>query len=100
MGRCVADSPIRCGRASAARSRRSSVRVRWEPRLSRAAEWISSTMTVSTVRRTARLRAAVTIRYSDSGVVMRKFGGRRTMRARSLLLVSPVRTATVSSGAG
>ena len=57
-------------------------------------------MTVSTVRSTARLRAAVTIRYSDSGVVMRKLGGRRTMRARSLLVVSPVRTATVSSGAG
>jgi len=100
IGRWVADRPIRCGRASAARSSRSSVSVRWEPRLSRAAAWISSTITVSTVRSTARLFAAVTIRYSDSGVVIRKFGGRRTIIARSLLVVSPVRTATVSSGAG
>ena len=41
---------------------RSRVRQRWLPRLSRASAWISSTITVSTVRRVARLRAAVTSR--------------------------------------
>ena len=41
---------------------RSSVRQRWLPRLSRASAWISSTITVSTVRRVARLRVAVTRR--------------------------------------
>ena len=46
-----------------------------------------------------RLRAAVTSRYSDSGVVMTKLGGRRTMAARSLAVVSPVRTPTRRAGA-
>ncbi len=47
----------------------------------------------------ARLRSAVTSRYSDSGVVIRKSGGRLSMAARSAAAVSPVRTATRMSGA-
>jgi len=64
-----------------------------------ATAWISSTMIVRTFRSIARLRSAVTIRYSDSGVVMRKSGGRFSMAARSAAAVSPVRTATRMSGA-
>ena len=62
MGCWVADRPMRVGRTSAACSRRSRVRARWLPRLSRAVAWISSTITVSTVRSTSRLLAAVTSR--------------------------------------
>ena len=58
IGRCVADSPMRAGRSSHSASRRSSVSARCAPRLSRATAWISSTMTVSTVRSSlAALRA-------------------------------------------
>ena len=64
-----------------------------------ATAWISSTMTVLTLRSMARLRSAVTMRNSDSGVVMRKSGGRFSMAARSAAAVSPVRTATRMSGA-
>ena len=39
-------------------------------------------MTVSTVRSASRPRPLVTSRYSDSGVVTTKLGGRRTIRAR------------------
>ena len=42
-------------------------------------------------------RAAVSIRYSDSGVVMRMSGGLRRIAARSRCGVSPVRTPTVRS---
>jgi hypothetical protein len=56
-------------------------------------------MTVSTVASIARVRWAVTSRYSDSGVVTTKLGGRRTIAARSDALVSPVRTPTRRSGA-
>ena len=62
MGRWVADRPIRIGRRSHSDSRRSRVSARWAPRLSRATAWISSTMTVSTVRRAARPRSLVTSR--------------------------------------
>ena len=47
----------------------------------------------------ARLRSAVTSRYSDSGVVIRKSGGCLIIAARSAAAVSPVRTATWMSGA-
>ncbi len=56
-------------------------------------------MTVRTVRSIARLRSAVSSRYSDSGVVTRMCGGVRTIRARSDEVVSPVRTAAVMRGA-
>ena len=54
IGRWVADRPMRWGRAAHACSSRSSVSARCEPRLSRATAWISSTMTVSTVRQHRR----------------------------------------------
>ncbi len=47
----------------------------------------------------ARPRSDVTSRYSDSGVVIRKSGGRFSMAARSAAAVSPVRTATRMVGA-
>ena len=56
-------------------------------------------MTVSTVSRVARDRSAVRYRYRDSGVVTRRFGGRRIIIWRSDDVESPVRTATVI-GAG
>ncbi len=62
IGRCVADSPIRLGRVSHSASSRSSVSARCEPRLSRATAWISSTITVSTVRSASRPLALVTNR--------------------------------------
>ena len=63
MGRWVADSPMRWGRAPRRRwSRRSRVSARCEPRLSRARAWISSTITVDTCPSRARLRRAVTSR--------------------------------------
>ena len=65
-----------------------------------ATAWISSTMTVVTGASIARVRAAVTSRYSDSGVVIRKSGGFLSIAARSPAAVSPVRTATRTSGAG
>ena len=61
--------------------------------------WISSTITVRTVRSIARLRSAVRSRYRDSGVVTRMCGGVRNIAARSVCGVSPVRTAAVSRGA-
>ena len=62
IGRCVADRPTRLGRCSQSASSRSSVSARCEPRLSRATAWISSTMTVSTVRSISRPFALVTRR--------------------------------------
>ena len=45
----------------------------------------------------SRRACEVSMRYSDSGVVMRMSGGVRSMAARSRCGVSPVRTATVTS---
>ena len=56
-------------------------------------------MTVRVLRSMDRLRSAVTIRKSDSGVVIRMSGGRLSMAARSAAAVSPVLTATRMSGA-
>ncbi len=64
-----------------------------------ATAWISSTITAPTGRSMARARSPVTSRYSDSGVVIRKSGGRLSIAARSAAAVSPVRTATRMSGA-
>ena len=74
-------------------SSRSSKRARKTPRLLPQTEWISSTMTCETLRRTSRARL-VSMRWSDSGVVIRMSGGFRTIRARSRAGVSPLRTAT------
>ncbi len=67
--------------------------------MSRATAWISSTMTVRTDASVARLRSAVTMRYSDSGVVTKKLGGRRNMAARAEAVVSPLRTSARRLGA-
>ena len=74
------------GRAGARlrRSRRSSVSARCEPRLEWATAWISSTITASTPLSISRARE-VSIRYSDSGVVIRMSGGLRSHR-RALAL--------------
>ena len=99
-GRCVADRPIRCGDGRppwrTQWSRRSRVTARWLPRLVAARAWISSTITASTPRSVSRA-ADVSMRYSDSGVVMRMSGGLRTRLRRSSAGVSPVRMPTVGS---
>ena len=96
-GRTVADRPIRW-KPPVNRARRSRLSVRWTPRLVPARAWISSMITVSTL---LRMPAAfdVSMRYIDSGVVIRMSGGLRTCRLRSACGVSPERTATVMSGA-
>ncbi len=95
-GRWVADSPIRCGGVSVIASRRSSESARCAPRLVAATAWISSTITVSTPRRVSRAEE-VSIRYRDSGVVIRMSGGWRRSSRRSAAGVSPVRMPTVGS---
>ena len=62
-----------------------------------ATAWTSSMMTVSTLSRVSRA-FDVSIRYSDSGVVMRMSGGSRSSFCRSDDGVSPLRTPTVTSG--
>ena len=95
-GFCVALRPIRCTSRPAASASRSSVSARCEPRLVCATAWISSTITCSVP---SKIFAAwlVSIRYSDSGVVMRMSGGWRTMSRRSFCGVSPVRRPTLTS---
>ena len=92
-GRCVAESPIRWGGRRAISARRSSERARCAPRFVPTTAWISSTITVSTEASSARARE-VSNRKSDSGVVIRMSGGRRSIAWRSLCGVSPVRIAT------
>ena len=92
-GRCVADSPMRCGEVAVISSSRSSESARWAPRLVGARAWISSMMMVSTP--TSVLAALdVNMRYRLSGVVINRSDGRRTSFWRSLADVSPVRMAT------
>ena len=88
-GRCAP------GAASHSASSRSRVSARCAPRLSRATAWISSTITVSTVRSVSRPRALVTQQVERLG------RGDHEARAacaasapRCGLVVSPVRTAT------
>ena len=99
-GRCVADSAIRCTSRSQSTSSRSSVRARCEPRFVAATACTSSTITASTVRRISRAFGDVRIRNRLSGVVIRMSGGRRSIAWRSAAGVSPVRTATETSGRG
>ena len=75
-GRCVADSPIRCGGRAVTVSRRSSESIRCAPRLVVAIAWISSMITVSTPASVADADE-VSMRYRLSGVVMSRSGGRR-----------------------
>ena len=67
---------MRCGGLEVISSRRSSDKLMCVPRFVAATAWISSTITVSTLRSVSRA-CDVSIRYSDSGVVMRMSGGSR-----------------------
>ena len=62
-GRTVAERPMRCGfgcrRAVTSASRRASVSIKCAPRLLFATAWISSTMTVATLPKSARDFSAV-----------------------------------------
>ncbi len=99
IGSIVAERPMRWSGPPATCASRSRLRARWAPRRDSSTAWISSTMTVRTVRSISRLRRAVSRRYSDSGVVTRMWGGFRSMAARSAAGVSPERTAAVILGA-
>ena len=98
-GRTVADSPIRCAGFSSSWSSRSSESARWAPRLVAATACTSSTMTVCTAASVSRA-AEVSIRNSDSGVVIRMSGGLAISSRRRPGGVSPERTPTLMSGAG
>ncbi len=84
---------MRCNGRRVRCSSRSSEIARCAPRLVGISEWISSTMTVSMDASASRAREA-SIRYNDSGVVIRMSAGARMNRARSRCGVSPVRIAT------
>ena len=97
-GRTVADRPMRWAGWSMSWSSRSSDSARWAPRLVAATAWTSSTITVSTSVSVSRA-AEVSIRKSDSGVVMRMSGGLAIISRRRLGGVSPERTPTLMLGA-
>ena len=78
----VADRPMRWTSAPAASVSRSSVSARCEPRLVEATAWISSTMH-HRVPSNSFWACPVSIRYSDSGVVMRMSGASRSICWRS-----------------
>ena len=80
-------------------SRRSSDSARCAPRLVAATAWTSSTMTVCTPARVSRA-AEVSIRNSDSGVVIRMSGGLVISSRRRAGGVSPERTPTLMLGRG
>ena len=96
-GRTVAESPIRWAGWSSRASSRSRDSARWAPRLLPATACTSSTITVSMPRRDSRAWL-VSIRNSDSGVVIMMSGGWVVSLRRSAALVSPERTPTVTSG--
>ena len=98
-GRTVADSPIRCAGRASSSSSRSSDRARWAPRLVPATACTSSRITVSTPRSASRA-CEVSIRNSDSGVVIMMSGGAVASLRRSAAGVSPERTPTVTDGTG
>ena len=92
MGLVVADTPTRVGGRSQSAASRSRETAKCAPRLLPARAWISSTITVSTVPSIRRPDSEVSRMYSDSGVVTRMWGASRRIFARSLWVVSPVRT--------
>ena len=96
-GSTVADRPMRWTGCSSIASSRSRETARWAPRLVPATACTSSTITVCTPASAPRARE-VSIRYRDSGVVMRISGGSCTRRRRSAAGVSPERTPTRMSG--
>ena len=96
-GRTVALRPMRWAGFSSRWSRRSRLMPRWAPRLVPATAWTSSMITVSMPRSVSRAWL-VSMRNSDSGVVMRMSGGVVPSLRRSAGLVSPDRSPTVRSG--
>ena len=77
-------------------SSRSSVSARCDPRFDWATAWISSTITASVVAKISRTDEE-SIRYRDSGVVIRISGGVFFIARRSDCGVSPVRRPTEMS---
>src|SRR5690606_3131735 len=98
-GSTVADRPMRCAGSAVSASSRASDSARCTPRFVPATAWTSSRITVSTPRSVSRA-CEVSIRNSDSGVVMRMSGGWVASRRRSAGGVSPVRTPTLSRRRG
>ena len=94
----VADRPMRWAGRGHRASSRASESIRCAPRFSEISACSSSITTVRTVDSIALPRAVVSRMYSDSGVVMKMWGGLRSIRWRSAPGVSPVRTPTRSSG--
>ena len=92
--------PLQLSPGATSASSRSSDSARWAPRLSAATAWISSTITVRTSRSARRPDSDVSRMNSDSGVVTRTCGGCRAAARRSRAVVSPVRTAVRTPGAG
>lgn len=98
-GRTVADRPIRRAGLGSSSSSRSRETARWAPRFVPATACTSSRITVSIPARASRAEE-VSIRNSDSGVVIRMSGGLVTMERRSAGGVSPDRIPTRTSGSG
>ncbi len=98
-GRTVADSPIRWAGVSSIWSSRSNDSARCAPRLVPATACTSSTITVCTAASDSRA-ADVSMRNSDSGVVIRMSGGLLISFLRWAGRVSPERTPTLILGAG
>ena len=96
IGRWVAERPIRWNGLPVSRSSRSIVSARWAPRLVPATACTSSRISVLTPVSVSRA-FEVSIRKSDSGVVISRSGGCRSIACRSFCGVSPVRTATLTS---
>ena len=97
VGRTVAESPMRWAGRGSRWSSRSRLSARWAPRLVPATAWTSSTITVSTLSRVSRAWL-VSMRNSDSGVVISTSGGAVVSLRRSAAEVSPERSPTVTSG--
>ena len=90
---------MRCTGLSVTISSRSRLSARCEPRFVPATAWISSMITVSTPLSVAAA-FEVSMRYRDSGVVMRISGGCRSSFDRSDAGVSPDRTPTRTGATG
>ena len=95
-GSASRDRPMRCGVAAVGLQRVEALERQREVRaaLGRARPRGSRRRSPPRRRRGSRAPASVSIRYSDSGVVMRMSGGVRRIAARSVCGVSPVRIAT------
>ena len=96
-GSTVADRPMRWAGWSNKSSSRSRLTARCAPRLVPATACTSSMITVLTCRSVSRA-LDVSIKYSDSGVVIRMSGGWASSARRVACGVSPERTPTETSG--